>query len=469
MANLAPEWNSRLQPSNVSQHTVVFFDSDDHRLQTIYDFVASSLAEGAQTVVITPAQFHPQIRLEAENKGLPIQFLEIFDSTHLMCQLLLKKEINLSRFDSVIRPQILRTIQTTQGPRRPLRIYGDIVNGLCELGYDKAAIQLETIWHDLMTSLPRSTDFLLVCGYLIENFASATKTEAFEKICHLHHEVLPHTNESQNHSKVETGYLQAKIRQQNRAIHFEIEEQERLKAMNELSATVSHELANPLTTLLYSIERLEKWMHEQSLSEEQIEFLQNHLGRARRSSNKLNEVNRNVLNLYRANVNTSETFLLQSCIESTTSQIAFRILEQGIQLQVDIPDSKTSPIFVNGSRTSIEQVLMNLLTNATDSINERLSRKINTSTGKISIAIGWNSKSEVYIEIKDNGIGVPVDAKDRIFQSFFTTKPIGKGTGIGLTFSQKVVRKHGGDIEHIDSTEPGACFRVKLPTVARTD
>ena len=475
MANVALTWKTKPHHTSRSRHTVKFFDSDDQRLQSIKEFVTASLCEHAVTLVIAPAQYHLKLREEAERLALRDFHLELLDADHVMCQLLAKKEVTKELFDSFLRPHVMSLVKLATDGTRPIRIYGDAVNSLCELGYEKAAIALEAHWHELIESLPPTIDCHLTCGYLLENLGAAKSSDTFEKICCLHHQVVPLLNENSSADQ-SIGYLKAKIRQQDRALRREIAEQERLQAMGEMSATVSHELANPLTTLIYSIERLENWVAEQPLPKDQIEFLQNHLGRARRSSNKLNDVNRNVLNLSRANSGTSEVFLLQSCVETTTSQIAYRILEQGIQLRVEVPDAKSYPIFVNGSRTSIEQVLTNLLINAADSIIERLSRDPNSLPGKIEILVDRRSRTEVYIYVTDNGLGVAPEAKDQIFQSFFTTKPLGKGTGIGLTFSQKVVRKHGGDLEYIEKPDPtvatasgGACFRIRLPVTEPRD
>lgn len=475
MANLAPDWNTKTHHTSLSRHTVRFFDSDAQRLHEVNDFVSKSLQEHAITLVIAPVHLHSRLREEAERLSIRDFHLELLDSAHVMCQILVKKEVSKELFNSFLLPKVMDLVQYATETGRPIRIYGDAVNSLCEIGYEKAAIELETFWHELIESFSPTLDCHLTCGFLLENFGAAKSTEIFERVCCLHHQVVPLTNDTPSPDQ-SIGYLKAKIRQQDRALRREISEQERLQAIGEMSATVSHELANPLTTLIYSVERLENWVSEQPLPEDQIEFLKNHLGRVRRSSNKLNDVNRNVLNLSRSASGTTEVFLLQSCIETTTSQIAYRILEQGIQLRVEVPDAKTHPVYVNGSRTSIEQVLTNLLINAADSIVERLSRSPNSLQGIIELLVDQRSRTEVFIYVNDNGIGVPPEAKDQIFQTFFTTKPLGKGTGIGLTFSQKVVRRHGGNLEYIEAPKTndgkpaiGASFRVRLPIAAPRD
>jgi two-component system, NtrC family, sensor kinase len=74
-----------------------------------------------------------------------------------------------------------------------------------------------------------------------------------------------------------------------------------------------------------------------------------------------------------------------------------------------------------------------------------------------------NMGTHVEIQIKDNGIGIPAGIKDKIFQPFFTTKPTGQGTGLGLSLSYDIVKAHGGDLKVESKYGMGAEFKVVLP------
>jgi signal transduction histidine kinase len=69
----------------------------------------------------------------------------------------------------------------------------------------------------------------------------------------------------------------------------------------------------------------------------------------------------------------------------------------------------------------------------------------------------------VWIEVEDNGCGIPAENLQRIFHPFFTTKPVGKGTGLGLSLSYNIVQKHGGNIDVKSEVGHGSIFRVTLP------
>jgi two-component system, NtrC family, sensor kinase len=102
----------------------------------------------------------------------------------------------------------------------------------------------------------------------------------------------------------------------------------------------------------------------------------------------------------------------------------------------------------------INQVIMNLLVNAVQSIEEQ---------GTITLASGAGDEF-VWIEVMDTGKGMSEEVKQRIFEPFYTTKPVGKGTGLGLSISWDiVVQKHGGTIEVKSEPGNGSCFRIELP------
>ncbi len=116
----------------------------------------------------------------------------------------------------------------------------------------------------------------------------------------------------------------------------------------------------------------------------------------------------------------------------------------------------------------LNQVFMNILSNAVDAIEEQLQQgKNNRSAEPATITISTYTYPEqnlVLIEIGDNGPGVPSEIHSRLFDPFFTTKPVGRGTGLGLSISyQIVVEKHHGKLECISEHGHGTIFRIELP------
>ncbi|MBF2028060.1 MAG: ATP-binding protein [Oscillatoriales cyanobacterium C42_A2020_001] len=117
----------------------------------------------------------------------------------------------------------------------------------------------------------------------------------------------------------------------------------------------------------------------------------------------------------------------------------------------------------------INQVFMNLLSNAVDAIAQKLKmiQKIGTplDTGVISIWTEYQANQQVVIRIKDNGIGIESNVIDKIFDPFFTMKEIGKGKGLGLAIAhQIVVEKHGGSLDVQSEVGQGTEFLIRLPS-----
>jgi signal transduction histidine kinase len=109
----------------------------------------------------------------------------------------------------------------------------------------------------------------------------------------------------------------------------------------------------------------------------------------------------------------------------------------------------------------LNQVFMNILSNAIDAVEKCHQDKEGIITIRTEVLEG---KSYVRIRIKDNGSGMTKDVQAHIFDSFFTTKPVGQGTGLGLSISyQIVVEKHGGQLKCISALAEGAEFLIELP------
>ena len=111
---------------------------------------------------------------------------------------------------------------------------------------------------------------------------------------------------------------------------------------------------------------------------------------------------------------------------------------------------------------------MNIIANGIDAIEERYQKlsvpRSPTDSGRIAICTRVTAQNTVMVEISDNGTGMPQGIVDRIFNPFFTTKAVGKGTGLGMSIAHSiVVEKHKGKIECISSIGGGTTFRIQIP------
>ena len=136
-----------------------------------------------------------------------------------------------------------------------------------------------------------------------------------------------------------------------------------------------------------------------------------------------------------------------------------RIIPEEIDLQLNVsPLEDDENLMIRGSRDQIEQIMLNLASNARDSISK---------DGKIKIEISYNSHEDkhVTLSIKDNGSGIPQEIQDKIYDPFFTTKGIGDGTGLGLSTVYGIIKQHNAKIQVVSSVEAptGTTFLLHFP------
>ena len=111
----------------------------------------------------------------------------------------------------------------------------------------------------------------------------------------------------------------------------------------------------------------------------------------------------------------------------------------------------------------IGRVLLNLINNAFQAVNERSKKGELGYKPEVSVETKLTTKNQILITIRDNGAGIPEAIKDKIFQPFFTTKPTGQGTGLGLSLSYDIVKAHGGELNLASSNQEGTTFTIFLP------
>ncbi|MGP0173681.1 ATP-binding protein [Pseudomonas sp. NCHU5208] len=144
----------------------------------------------------------------------------------------------------------------------------------------------------------------------------------------------------------------------------------------------------------------------------------------------------------------SEEIDLNDCIRS-----ALLIARNHLKDKVEVVQQLGELPRIACAPSQINQVLLNLLTNAAQAIDGR---------GRIQIR-SWVDEQGIHISLQDNGRGMPPEVMAKIFDPFFTTKPVGQGTGLGLSISYKIVRDHGGQIRVASEPGRGTRFLISLP------
>lgn len=148
---------------------------------------------------------------------------------------------------------------------------------------------------------------------------------------------------------------------------------------------------------------------------------------------------------------------LRHVIERALSLMEQQLRLREIEVTVDLGSEE--PMVV-GNAIQLEQVFINLLTNARDALADSTRKAIRIS-GSVSCVA-------TEVVFADTGPGIPPGLERRIFDLFFTTKEVGKGTGLGLSIAYGIVKEHGGTISVVSQTGAGATFIVRLPVASGT-
>lgn len=217
---------------------------------------------------------------------------------------------------------------------------------------------------------------------------------------------------------------------------------EKMAALGTMLTGTIHELNNPLTTILC----LSEMLHQDG-----DELTESLMVEARRCRNMVNQL----LQTARTESHTQAEFIsLEEVVEHAVRIIRPEMELHAIRLVYDEPESVSE---IKGNSDRLAQILLNLLFNALYELRDR-------SDGVLEIRL-FERAETVYLVVADNGRGVPNDLLQKIYDPFFTTKPAGEGTGMGLAVTHRLVKEHGGTITVENRAEGGAMFTVSFPAV----
>lgn len=230
----------------------------------------------------------------------------------------------------------------------------------------------------------------------------------------------------------------------------------KLATLGELTTGIAHELNNPLNNIgLFignAIDLIEFGRdgdgHERVLRE---------LGRAMQQVRKATEIISHLRTFGRAASVSYQPVVLSEVITSSFSLIQEQLRLRQIGVKVVMPDEE---VVVIGNAIQLEQVFLNLLTNARDAMNEQEEKQI--------IITCTTNDDLVEIRVRDTGSGIDPAIAPRIFDPFFTTKEVGAGTGLGLSITYSIIQEHQGNIQLENHPGGGALFLIQLPR-ASTD
>ncbi len=222
----------------------------------------------------------------------------------------------------------------------------------------------------------------------------------------------------------------------NKKLEEQLKQSQKLEAIGSLVSGVTHEINNPLTGMINYADLI----HEKTTDSELKEFAKEIMV----EGNRIDNIVKNLLAFSRTSKNQVIPVLLADVINGTLTLVNPSLKKDQIQAEVDIPDDLE---LVTCNSQQIQQIVLNLITNAQHALNKRYKKWDDDK--KLIIKIRPHSIDDhdgQQIIVEDHGSGIPKKTIDKIFTEFFTTKPEGEGTGLGLSVSTKIIEEHGGTL-----------------------
>jgi signal transduction histidine kinase len=219
---------------------------------------------------------------------------------------------------------------------------------------------------------------------------------------------------------------------------------EKLASVGQLTAGIVHDVKNPLAVIKGLAEELGEEFGLDPTTREQLKTIRESAGRA-------STIVTDLLKFARQSTPDLERNDIRETIQSSVRLTEYLARKSNVMVKVDLP---SDAVMVSYDSQHIEQVLINLISNAVQAMKNGGTVRINLS----------ESGGAVAIAVQDNGIGIPEKNLQRIFDPFFTTKPEGEGTGLGLSVSFGIITRHGGKIDVDSKPGLGTTFTILLPT-----
>ena len=224
----------------------------------------------------------------------------------------------------------------------------------------------------------------------------------------------------------------------------------RVMLLEEMAASIAHEVNQPIAAVITNANAGMRWLEA---GQPDLDEVRQALGRIVRDGTRAGEVVGRIRALVkkvppardRANINAA----IREVIALTQTEVQRNAIRLEAKLADDLP-------LVPADRIQLQQVIMNLIINAVEAMSSS-----GNGPRDLTIASGEHDANAVFVEVRDTGLGIDPAYIDRLFQSFYTTKP--NGIGMGLAISRSIVEAHGGQLSAVSNQPRGAVFRFTLP------
>ena len=220
----------------------------------------------------------------------------------------------------------------------------------------------------------------------------------------------------------------------------------KLAALGQMSAALSHEFNQPLAAVKTYADNAAILIERDRIAE-----ARDNVTRISALTDRMASISRHLRNFARKPNEKLGSVDLAEVVADTAEIVAWRLKAADAMLKVDLGPV---PLSVRGGAVRLQQVLVNIISNAADAVEGLDERTIELTARK--------KGGRVTISVRDHGPGVAPAIAERIFDPFFTTKGVGKGLGLGLSISYNIVKDFGGSVSASNHPDGGAVFAIEL-------
>lgn len=237
-----------------------------------------------------------------------------------------------------------------------------------------------------------------------------------------------------------------KTETQLRQTQAELVQATKLAALGQMSAGLSHELNQPLTAIRSYSDNARTF-----LDRDQVEPARSNLKGISELTERMGKIIKNLRTYARNEPVTLRSVSVNQAVAESLALMDARIKAENVDVSVELPE--TDPVVTAGA-VRLQQVLVNLISNALDAVQESGEKRLFLSVAATA--------SEVSITVRDTGSGIVQEDIDKLFDPFFSTKDVGEGMGLGLSITYGIIKQFGGEISAVNHPEGGASFTVTL-------
>jgi C4-dicarboxylate-specific signal transduction histidine kinase len=309
-----------------------------------------------------------------------------------------------------------------------------------------------------INELPRLILFA-VAGLLV-GFLAAAQRSATESLRRARDDLAAKVHELKNINTT----LHAEIAERHRAeqalrqAQAELAHVTRLTTIGELTASIAHEVNQPLTAV---VNNANSCLDLLPTAAPQLEEVRAALAEILEDADRASAVVARVRQLAKRGPIEKFPLHLRDVVNDVLAIARYESVARHVSIRTDLPPD-LPPVL--GDRVQLQQVLLNLVINGMDAMNSVEDQERNLIiSGRDETKVGVNA---VILYVRDSGVGLKMDEMDRLFEAFYTTKP--QGMGMGLAISRSIIEAHGGRLWAEPNRGPGATFFFNLPSAGKT-